>query len=78
MSMRGIQKNIMMNKLKHALAFLMGMVYCWAVINCFSPNIPPSEASTATGIIALLITMFGGIFIIISVILFLIDNWNKE
>jgi hypothetical protein len=66
----------MMNGIKHAISFVAGAVYSWAVI--YSLTHPVEGGSSFVILPALIISLIGGVLIIGCVLAFLAENWNKE
>lgn len=67
----------MMNKIKHALSFIFGMLYMWAIF--YQVAYPtPIKNMNPIYILAFAIGLFGSIGLFLAILIFFTDYWKKE
>lgn len=68
----------MMKKIKLALSFVWGALYAVAII--YAPHIEPNSAGWAIPALVLCVLLLTGttVYIVGSVLKFLVENWESE
>jgi hypothetical protein len=69
----------MMTKIKYAFSFLFGMLYLWSLSYSILVFGDPSIVKPPpTLILTMIIVVFGGAWILFSVIKFFVEYWDNE
>lgn len=68
----------MVRKIKNAVIFIAGMLYCWSAIMFYSMFKYEGEITSIGGLVGSIIFVFFTIFLIIGIISFLMDVWIEK